>query len=484
MEKVFWSPGSLLSHLKDIIFTKIGIGFLLIFLLSVSIILPASAQNFTGLKSGNYTGVNSVFFNPANIADSPYRWNFNLFGISMLLGNNKASINENDLKHFDANILKDQLLSGKSGSLSGLGSIVFNGPSLFFEIGKKSAVAITTRSYAMTNIVDLNSKLAKQLVDNGSNNPAFPYTLSSSGNMIMNINGFTEFGLRYARVLYDERRSLFKASVTLKYVVGVANWNVNISRLHTTIGVGDGGSWLTNAKGAIALGFGGLDISNEFDPKDLLNFKNTGFGGDIGFVYEYRPNADEMRYKQNTYKFKIGLSVLDIGSVKYNRDEDKSGGYNIHIPKGQRFFLSSITDADIDQIKDTLNRYPQFFTENGKVADGTYRVSLPTRIHLDVDYHIRGDFYVNLAAQAALTKAKKNAVNSGYFNFITITPRYERKHFGVFIPVNYSSLANLAAGIAIRLGPLYVGSGSILSTVLGSSHRADVFAGLSFGGLR
>jgi hypothetical protein len=445
---------------------------------------PAAAQNFIGYRSGNYTSVNSVFFNPANIADSPYQWDFNLFGISMILGNNKATIDEKDLKHFDADILKDQLLSGKSVPLSGLGSVVINGPSLFFEIGKKSAVAITTRSYAMANIVDVNSKLAKQLIDNGSNAPAFPYTLSSSGNMITNINGFTELGLSYARVLYDKMQNLLKAGITAKYVMGAANWNVNISQLHATIGVGNEDAWLTNANGAIALGSGGMDISKKIGLRDLLNFKSTGFGGDIGFVYEFRPNPGERHYKRNKYKFKIGLAVLDIGSIKYNRNEDQSGGYNIHIPKGQRFYLSSITDADISQIKDTLNHYSQFFKESGKAAGGTYTVSLPTRMHLNVDYHIYRDFYINLAAQAALTKAKKNAVSSGYFNSITITPRFERKHVGVFIPVNYSSLTNLAAGIAFRLGPLYVGSGSILSTILGRSHRADVFAGLSFGGLK
>jgi hypothetical protein len=64
--------------------------FLFSFLLSFSL-------DFNGYRSGNYTGVNGVFFNPANIADSRYRWDFNLFNLSASFGNNKASYSLKDL---------------------------------------------------------------------------------------------------------------------------------------------------------------------------------------------------------------------------------------------------------------------------------------------------------------------------------------------------------------------------------------------------
>ena len=68
MKSHLLKPGSLLPGIK----CKL-ILLLLIFLQSVS------AQDFPGFRTGNYTGVNGVFFNPANIADSRYRWDFNLF---------------------------------------------------------------------------------------------------------------------------------------------------------------------------------------------------------------------------------------------------------------------------------------------------------------------------------------------------------------------------------------------------------------------
>ena len=83
--------------------------FLLIFISTASF-----AQDFSGYRSGNYTGVNGVFFNPANIADSRYRWDFNLFSISTSLGNNKASFKLKDFgKTINTDSIKNQVFSDK-----------------------------------------------------------------------------------------------------------------------------------------------------------------------------------------------------------------------------------------------------------------------------------------------------------------------------------------------------------------------------------
>ncbi|MEJ0102432.1 MAG: hypothetical protein WDO19_07735 [Bacteroidota bacterium] len=62
-------------------------------ILFVSVFLKPFAQNYPGYRSGNYTGVNGVFFNPANIADSRYRWDVNLLGAHAGISNNNASFN-------------------------------------------------------------------------------------------------------------------------------------------------------------------------------------------------------------------------------------------------------------------------------------------------------------------------------------------------------------------------------------------------------
>lgn len=43
-------------------------------LLSAFIALTANSQSCQGFRTGNYTSVNGVFFNPANVVDSRYSW--------------------------------------------------------------------------------------------------------------------------------------------------------------------------------------------------------------------------------------------------------------------------------------------------------------------------------------------------------------------------------------------------------------------------
>ncbi len=57
---------------------------------------------------------------------------------------------------------------------------------------------------------------------------------------------------------------------------------------------------------------------------------------DLGFVYEWRPNIEAYRYildgdtnyfrpDQNKYKLRLGLSLMDIGNVRYSRSEYLQG---------------------------------------------------------------------------------------------------------------------------------------------------------------
>lgn len=449
--------------------------------------ISVTAQDFPGIRTSNYAGVSSVFANPANIADSRHRWDFSLFNISTVVGNNKASFRLNDLgRTLDVDSIKNKIFSEGAGNSSGFVSTVVQGPSLFFNLNNKSALGLTTRARVMSNIIDIDGKLARQLMDDVQNDTGFPYTVASANKMVVNANAWTEFGLSYAREIYSKGNHYLKGGVTLKYLAGVANTSIHIDNLNATIDqdlVRDD-AYLTNSRGKIGLNYGGVSTS-DFEPEDLLEFESKGFGADVGFVYEYRPDASiALRRDLNKYKFKVSLALLDIGSIKYQRDASRSGGYSINIGASQRFYLSALADADIDDFKDTLNKYPQYFTPDASLSQSNYTVSLPSTLQLNVDYHFHKGLYVNLGTQLALTNSSTNVNNSQYYTAVSLTPRFESKAIGVFLPITYNSLTQFTAGAAFRLGPLFIGSGSILSAALGSSKQADVIFGLHFGSMQ
>lgn len=463
--------------------------FLLSLFLCATTVL--SAQDFSGYRAGNFTGVNGVFFNPASVADSRYRFDFNLVSVSTSVGNNQASFNLKDLiKSFDADSLKNQVIGNNAGAASGLVSADVHGPSLLFNTGRKMAFAITTRTRVMSNITDLDGKLADKLItDADKADLDLPYTVASANNMRVNVNAWTEFGLTIGRVLKTGGLHFLKTGVSLKYLSGTGNAYVNVAGLRGTINQdAEGNPYLVNTTGRIALGFGGINLS-DVEATDLLKMESTGFGADIGFVYEYRPEADKhvvaetgkLRRDINKYKVKVGIALLDIGRLNYKRDLQRSGGYNIDITRTDTLRFAELENEDLDSYKDYFDSKPQYFSPDNSANSSNYKVNLPTTLQVNVDYHLHRGFYVDLAAQLVIGKSDSKPYNSSYYSGVTLTPRYEGRKIGLYVPVSYNGLTKLNAGAALRLGALFVGSGSVLTALWGNSKQADAYVGLRVG---
>src|SRR5690606_1169318 len=82
------------------------------------------------------------------------------------------------------------------------------------------------------------------------------------------------------------------------------------------------------------------------------------------------------------------------------------------------------------------------------------------------------------AGQFSLSKMDKKPYNSQYYNGFTATPRFEGRAFGIYVPINYNDLTKLNAGVSLRMGPLFVGSGSVLTALMGESKQADFHIGI------
>ena len=259
----------------------------------------------------------------------------------------------------------------------------------------------------------------------------------------------------------------------MKYLAGDANTYVNVGSFKGTANkdTPDGDVYLSNTTGTVAIGISGINIDS-IKGKDFTKFKGTGFGADIGFVYEYRPNTNSHRSK-----FKVGLSFLDIGSIKYTPDASKTGSYTIHVLPGQKFYPNNLPSiSDVKSYLDTRT----YFTNNSGSGAASYKAPLPSSILANVDYNILRGFYVGLSGQLNIAKKDGN-YGSFYYNSITLTPRYEGRSFGLYIPINYNTLTNMNAGVSLRFGPVFIGSGSILTAMFDKSKQVDFHFGIRTG---
>lgn len=427
-----------------------------------------SAQSYQGLLTDNYSGVHGVLSNPANIADSRLRTDINLVGISALYGNNYIGFNFSDV-FSDYNSTFDTAKTFPRTDNFLTFNIDILGPSVMLSINEKSSLAIFTRGRSIFNVDDVNGNTLEK---EGGFEETEDFSVVE-GDVSGSFSAWGELGATYARVLLNKEQHFLKGGLTLKMMQGLGNVYLNGSDITLDY---DSNTREITTTGQLRHGSTG-EVNEEGNIGDAFNnFRNGfGFGGDIGFVYEWRPDhADYTKMKSdgsaivnrgvNKYKLKLGVSLTDIGKIKNIDGRDRLYDLN----KTQ-----SIDNFDGDVLEEAL-------LDNFDLLSDTKSLdySLPSALHTNLDWSIISKFYLNLNADISL--ASKNAVNVGHIiDHYSITPRYESAWLSVYSPIGILNGVGFQWGAGFRLGPLYMGSGSILSSLIGDNTKGlDLYAGL------
>ena len=428
--------------------------FLLSFLLSIN----AVGQSYIGHAFDNYAGVHSVIYNPANVVGSPMSADVNLFSVSAFGGSDYFGISLKDLSNSDEGFdFEDDAQRFPTNENHFFANADILGPSFMFNMGKRHSIAITTRARSFLNLDNISGNLYESISDGFDVNNDFDFDMKDlSGTMHV----FGEVGLSYGRILMDKKTSFLKAGFTAKYLFGAGGLFANSPQL-TGNYTGFNNSLATT--GSLQYGF-----SQDFDSDDI-NFDSLegGFGFDLGMVYEYRPrilDGDVSGRRQQQYKLKVGLALTDLGAINYSQAETTSYDLNGDV------MASEFDTKDIEQVLD--DNY------TGSVDLGPSKLKLPTTLHLSADYYLKSIFYVGLHGTISAVKSGKANTNST-LNTLTLAPRIETKIFSLYTPLSIRQYGDFAWGFGFRLGPLTIGSGSLLTNLLSkSSKTSDVYLGL------
>jgi len=335
----------------------------------------------------------------------------------------------------------------------------------------------------MVNIDKIPNILLNTLENNGAN-ITFPDTINSnrfaiSGNM------WTEIGLTYGRVITDNKTNFFKAGLTIKYLGGIGSGyfvtnslSANVNKDHL------GYTYLQNSTGQLLFGSSGLTDNNI-----KLNISGSGIGADVGFVYEYRPN-EITDNSANKYKLKVDIALHDIGTISYNHGTD-DGTYTLNTslspnpPPNDTLQLKRFTGVSSFSDLTAAIKGAKPMIKNTDSAFGKYQMALPTSLSVSVDYNFFNNFYVNLGSMLSLNKGGSKAEKTHVVNYLVLTPRYEKKVFGIYLPLTINEISDFNAGLSIRTGPLFFGSGDAISTLLsGKTKQIDFHFGLHVGMLK
>ncbi|WP_423735657.1 DUF5723 family protein [Chitinophaga caseinilytica] len=458
------------------------LGYLALCLLTA---VSAQAQVFTGYHTSQYAGVHAIPFNPALGAGSRYKWDVNIVGADVKAGNTYYSFVKSSLFSSQEKLVRNVDYIPDTNATRrqyGWGSGEIMLPSVLFSIDEKQSVAFTWRVRGSANAGGVETNIANFFALNYPN-PRFTNRNFAAKFAAGNGHAWNEFGFSYSRVIKDEGDHRWKAGITLKYLGGqAAAYTVvrDASFTFNTTELAD----INSAKVYYAYN----EEMDSYTDNDSWSsyykpFQNPGIGADIGVVYEWRPDNDgfgsmheggpDWNPDADTWKARFGVSVVDIGGIKYKK---AMASANLDMT-ANNVIVRSLNKQRGESMRRYATRLATMFTpmEN----EETYYMNLPTSLNLFGDYNLNGRFFLSASATLALNNGEKDDNKTSALTQLTVTPRYELRNLGVYLPVSVNRYGQADAGFALRAGPLVIGSASILST-LGRRmiNHADVFVAL------
>ena len=445
----------------------------IILLLLTSSFFVSKAQDYFGYS--NFGGITSVVSNPANIAASRYKFNLNIISTNFYVGSNMYELDNKKFFSFNFNGLqegKDYNKVNDGSNKHFTANVDFMGPSFMFNINKKTAIGFSTRLRTMMNFDNLSNNSFNVL----SNSNADLYNENySESNISYNVHSFADFGITFAKQIYKGEKHDLKLGITLKYVKGIGGGSVRINKLD-----------ILNLKNAdtITKVYGNFDIGYSNNIEGLVSgdmsagFSQIGssdpsscLATDIGLVYEYRNN------KKYPYQWRVGLSITDLtfSSLTY-KNGSQGGNYIINKNNWQNIATSTVSQGS----NQTYEQYLQSLQSQSLItvvrsdSAAPFNMSLPTALHLNADIHLYKAFYVNTYLLFNLLETNKLG-NNFYTSTYIVSPRYEKKWFSLFVPFSLNSLNEFNWGVGVKCGPLFAGSGSVISNLIKDRvHNTDL----------
>jgi len=457
------------------------------------------SQDFLGLSTGNYAGVTGVMLQPASIVDSRHKFDINIFSTGFNYSNNYFLVNRDAIlkfnkKNFDNySEFKSRYLS--EGALGVNEKAFFNInnrvqlPGFMATTGSKSAIALNIQLRSKVQGRGISAGLAKMAYNNFYFPPLNNTSIDASGVTINALN-WTEIGLTYGRVLHSSEKHFLKAAFTGKYLAGIASMNIGSDNLR--LQVNSDSSFNFQATAFKYNHNKNADYDIVFDK----NFRPdaNAFGFDAGLVYEYRGRLDKVKYlggpdeqsydtrrrDQNKYIFKLGVSLLDAGMFTFDKPSNVNG-FSANI---QNWKLKNTNYKTLSQF-DTALAARVVATPNDPRS---YNIYLPTALSVQADVRFVKGLFLNLMSYHPVRLGSEEGNRFDQYGYVTITPRYERRRFGIYIPYTWAQRNDFSdyrkhnLGLTLRGGPLFLGSSNLGSMLFKKTLRAaDIHAGLKLG---
>lgn len=421
------------------------------------------AQEQIGLKMSNYGGINSIGLNPAWSANGPYKWDVNILSLGLFVDNDYLFLEKGSLLKFllksnsvipnpsikkpNKNIAKPVFYNyeDRYKSYDLYQNLTIQGPSFMYNFPNHSIGAFF-------NIREIfyHHDISK---DFGY------YYFSDSATTKMITDPFRtgamawgELGFNYAGVLFNDGLQEFTIGVTAKYLMG---FDAVVGRSNETSTIVKIDKGVKIASADVDLNYA-TNYSYDYNAdtwKYKLRKNGNGVGIDAGFVYTNKltTSADQ------PHKFKLGVSVLDLGMIKYKK--------NAVVNKYDKNDTVTFMNDDFKDVKDLglfIDKVGQiaYGDSSATIVGNSFTSWLPTAISVQADFAVIDNFFISAFG---MMRMPRKGLGVDRENIIAVTPRYEKRKWEVGAPLVLYDFKRPRLGAYARLWNVTIGTDNFLS---------------------
>jgi hypothetical protein len=453
--------------------------------------VTASAQHFAPIAVGNYSGIHAAKINPALTAITPYKWQVNIIGAWANVNNNYINLQlpysayhgifntmpdqyktANGNPRFDSAFLYEDL--NRKRKFAGVGAMAYL-PSVLFQY-KKLHIGWLNDVVGLGRVTGVNEPLAHAAFQENAWYRRFNYFILDKNNNYnldrssASVNAYVSSGINvsYSQNLPWKQKMMFGASLKKIWGLGGAYFKWDDMQIHKVR--------------QDVIEFNKTNIHYA-----LYQSRGHGTAMDLGWgmVYhkpDYKQNGDYLK-KHKQYRYKFGLSLLDLGSVRYDKVQATDiVNANTTVWDATNFrdnFIAVDTIISVTHLNSAFKNISGFSTDIR-----TENIGLPTRFIASVDYQYSKRVFINYQVMQSLRG--RFSQHMRYQSYAMIAPRYEKQKWEVSVPILLEyDYRSLRAGFALRAGCFYIGSNSAINFLYTRKVRdADIYFGFTISQLK
>ncbi len=444
-----------------------------VFLLCFS--AATQGQEFFGLSTSNYSGINSLMLNPASIANARQYLDINLVTTGFALNNNYLYLKKSeytfkdlfkkDYQSVDYDMSPDKLTiyDYYTHEIKQLHvNTRLTGPSFLLSYQRHS-IAVTTAVRMVLSAHNFPYHIAKFCYEGVDWRPQQNINYHAEDFQLTHVS-WAETALSYTYRLYYKDRHYLAAGISVKRLMGITGVYLD-GRTVDYMVPDDTTLIVRNINADIGIS---VPIDRDTNQLSLANhfFRGRGWGFDAGIVYQKNKKYKFVRKSELKsslcgqafagYDYKIGLSLLDFGSIDFTEQTDMWSFDDVGTvwPGIDKTNYPTIAAAAGDL------GYRFYGDSSAALKNDHFRIFLPTAVSAQFDYHLYSGLYINTIVMHSLRWKMPWAYRPSQ---LAVIPRFESRFFEVLAPLSLYDFKYPRIGIALRLLFLTIGTDRLAS---------------------